>query len=110
MGTMTEYTSRGPTSLQPPEDITGGLFGWGRTMVRNYPLATDALLAAALLGLSPFWLVGSPFADVRAAVVQTALIATVAVRRRQPSIVFLLASAIAFAQWLLGFPLLGDGA
>ena len=110
MGTMTEYTSRGPTSLQPPEDITGGLFGWGRTMVRSYPLATDALLAAALLGLSTFWLAGSPFADVRAAVVQTALIATVAVRRRQPSIVFLLASAIAFAQWLMGFPLLGDGA
>jgi signal transduction histidine kinase len=110
MGTMTEYTSRGPTSLQPPADITGGLFGWGRTMVRSYPLATDALLAAALLGLSTFWLAGSPFADVRAAVVQTALVATVAVRRRQPSIVFLLASAIAFAQWLLGFPLLGDGA
>jgi signal transduction histidine kinase len=110
MGTMTEYTGRGPTSLQPPDDITGGLFGWGRTMVRSYPLATDALLAAALLALSTAWLVKSPFGDVRAGVVQTALIATVVFRRRHPSIVFLIACAIAFVQWLLGFPLLGDGA
>jgi signal transduction histidine kinase len=110
MGTMTEYSSRGPTSLQPPEDITGGLFGWGRTMVRSYPLATDALLAFALLALSTAWLVKSPFADVRAGVVQAALIATVAARRWHPSIVFLIACAIAFVQWLMGFPLLGDGA
>jgi signal transduction histidine kinase len=110
MPAMTEYTSRGATSLQPPEDITGGLFGWGRTMVRSYPLTTDALLAAALLAVSTVWLAGSPFADVRAAVVQTALIATVAARRRRPSIVFLIACAIAFCQWLMGFPLLGDGA
>src|ERR1700691_1624075 len=106
MGTMAEYTSRGPTSLQPPDDITGGLFGWGRTMVRTYPLTTDALLAAALLALSTAWLVKSPFADVRDGVVQTALVATVAVRRWHPSLVFLLACAIAFAQWLMGFPLL----
>ncbi|MGD0700412.1 MAG: sensor histidine kinase [Trebonia sp.] len=110
MGTMTEYTNRGLTSLQPPEDITGGLFGWGRNIVRSYPLATDALLAAALLALSTAWLVRSPFADVRAGLVQTALIATVAVRRRRPSTVFLIACAIAFGQWLMGFPLLGDGA
>jgi signal transduction histidine kinase len=110
MGTMTDYTNRGLTSLQPPEDITRGLFGWGRNMVRSYPMTLDALLAAALLALSTVWLVGSPFADVRAAVVQTALIATVAVRRWCPSVVFLIACAIAFGQWLLGFPLLGDGA
>jgi signal transduction histidine kinase len=110
MPAMTEYTSRGPTSLQPPDDITGGLFGWGRNMVRNYPLATDALLAAALLVLCTAWLVKSPFADLRAGLVQTALIATVAARRWHPSIVFLIACCIAFAQWLMGFPLLGDGA
>jgi signal transduction histidine kinase len=86
------------------------LFGWGRELVRNYPLATDALLAAVLLALSTVWLAGSPFAGVRAGVVQTALIATVAARRSSPSIVFLIACAIAFGQWLLGFPLLGDGA
>jgi len=32
----------------------------------------------------------------------------IAVRRGWPAAVFLLACAIAFAQWLLGFPLLGD--
>ena len=110
MGTMTEYTSRGLTSLQPADEIPGGLFGWGRAIVRSYPLATDALLAAALLALSSVWLAGSPFASARAAVVQTALIATVAARRSRPSVVFLIACAIAFVQWLLGFPLLGDGA
>jgi signal transduction histidine kinase len=110
MGTMTDYTSPGLTSLQPPEDITGGLFGWSRAMVRNYPLATDALLALVLLALSTVWLAGSPFATPRDAVVQTALIATVAARRSWPSVVFLIACAIAFGQWLLGFPLLGDGA
>jgi signal transduction histidine kinase len=110
MGTMTDCTSPGLTSLQPPEDITRGLFGWGRDMVRNYSLATDALLAAALLALSTVWLAGSVFATPRAAVVQTALIATVAARRAHPSVVFLIACAVAFGQWLLGFPLLGDGA
>jgi signal transduction histidine kinase len=110
MGTMTEHTSRGPTSLQPPEDITGGLFGWGRAIVRSYPLTLDALLAAALLAVCTAWLAKSPFASVHAALVQTALIATVAIRRWYPSAVFLIASAIAFGQWLLGVPLLGDGA
>jgi signal transduction histidine kinase len=110
MGMMTDYASPGLTSLQPPEDINRGLFGWSRGMVRRYPLATDALLAAVLLALSTVWLAGSPFASVRAGLVQTALIATVAVRRTQPSVAFLIASAIAFGQWLLGFPLLGDGA
>lgn len=107
MGTMTDYAW---TTLQPPEEITRGLFGRGRVLVRTYPLATDALLAAVLLALSTVWLVGSPFASPRAAIVQTALVATVAVRRAWPSGVFLLACAIAFAQWLLGFPLIGDGA
>jgi signal transduction histidine kinase len=110
MSTIADYTGGGPTSLQPPEDITRGLFEWGRAMVRNYPLATDSLLAAALLALSTVWLAGSPFADVRAGLVQTALVATVAARRSRPSVVFLVACAIAFGQWLLGFPLLGDGA
>ena len=39
---------------------------------------------------------------------QTALIMVLVVRRRHPSVAFLAASAIALAQWLLGFPLLGD--
>ena len=110
MGMMNDLAGPQWTSLQPPEEITGGLFNRGRDIVRTHPLATDALLAAVLLALSTVWLAGSGLASPRAAVVQTALVATVAVRRTRPAGVFLLACAIAFAQWLLGFPLIGDGA
>ena len=78
--------------------------------MRTHPLATDALLAAVLLVVSSVWLAMSGFASYRAAIVQTALIAPLAVRRLYPSAVFLVISAIAFGQWLLGFPLLGDAA
>jgi signal transduction histidine kinase len=110
MGTMTDLPGPQWTSLQPPEEITGGLFSRGRDIARAHPLATDALLAAVLLALSTVWLAGSGFAEPRAAIVQTALVATVAVRRSWPAGVFLVACALAFAQWLLGFPLAGDGA
>ncbi|HTQ91483.1 MAG TPA: hypothetical protein VMK84_18520, partial [Streptosporangiaceae bacterium] len=95
-------------SEQPPDEITRGLFGQGRRLIRTHPLASDALLAAVLLGLCSAWLAWSDFASYRAAIVQTALIATLIFRRRHPSAVFLAASAIAFVQWLLGVPLLGD--
>ena len=78
--------------------------------MRTHPLATDTLLAAVLLAVSSVWLAGSGFASPRAAVVQTALIAPLTVGRLYPSAVFLGISAIAFAQWLFGFPLLGDAA
>jgi signal transduction histidine kinase len=42
--------------------------------------------------------------------VQTVLVAAVAARRAWPSGIFLLVCAVAFGQWLLGFPLIGDGA
>ena len=95
---------------QPPDEISRSLFGRGRRVTRAHPLATDTLLAAVLLAVSSVWLAGSGFAGYRAAVVQTALIAALLVRRRYPATVFLFASAVAFAQWLLGFPLLGDAA
>ena len=95
---------------QPPDEITRGLFGRGRGLMRTHPLATETLLAAVLLAMSSVWLAGSGFASLRAVVVQTALIAPLTVRRLYPSAVFLVTSAIAFAQWLLGFPLLGDAA
>jgi signal transduction histidine kinase len=97
-----------PTLPQPPDELTYGLFSSGRRMVRTRPLVTDALLAAVLLALSSVWLAGSGFASARTAVVQVALIAVIAARRLWPATVFLLTSAIAFGQWLLGFPLLGD--
>jgi signal transduction histidine kinase len=107
---MTEPPGAGRTPLQPPDEITGGLFGRGRHIVRTHPLATDTLLAITLLALSTVWLAGSRMAGVHPAIVQTVLVMTIAARRLWPSAVFLLASAIAFAQWLLGFPLLGDAA
>jgi signal transduction histidine kinase len=61
-----------------------------------------------LLALSTVWLVGSPFAGLYTAISQTALIAVLPVRRVWPSAVFLAACAIAFGQWLLNVPLLGD--
>jgi signal transduction histidine kinase len=110
MAAMTDRASPQWTSLQPPEEITRSLFGRGRDLLRIHPLATDALLAAVLLALSTVWLVGSPFAGPRATVVQTVLVAAVAARRAWPSGIFLLVCAVAFGQWLLGFPLIGDGA
>jgi signal transduction histidine kinase len=98
------------TAQQPPDDITRGLFSSGRRMVRTHPLATDALLAAVLLALSTEWLAGSGFASLRSVLIQTVLIAAVVVRRIWPASVFLFTSALAFGQWLLGFPLLGDAA
>jgi signal transduction histidine kinase len=98
------------TGELPPDEISRGLFGRGLQLMRTHPLATDALLAAVLLVLSSVWLASSGFASYRTAVVQTALILPLTVRRVYPSAVFLVISAIAFAQWLLGFPLLGDAA
>src|SRR5580692_6644910 len=95
---------------QPPDEISRSLFGRGRGLMRTHPLATDTLLAAVLLAVSSVWLAGSGFASFRAAIVQTALIAPLPVRRLYPSAVFVVISAIAFGQWLLGFPLLGDAA
>jgi signal transduction histidine kinase len=110
MATMTDRASPHWTSLQPPEEITRSLFGRGRDVVRTHPLATDALLAAVLLALSTVWLAGSAYAGPRATIVQTVLVAAVAARRAWPSGTFLLVCAVAFGQWLLGFPLIGDGA
>jgi len=95
-------------ALQPPDEITRGLFGRGRSVARTYPLGADALVAALLLAPSTLWLVQSPFDTQRALIVQTALVLLLAARRRWPDLVFLLMSAIAFVQWLLGVPLLGD--
>jgi signal transduction histidine kinase len=93
---------------QPPDEISRGLFGQSRRLTRTHPLATDTLLVGMLLALCSLWLSWSHFASSRAFIVQTALIMVLIVRRRYPAAVFLAASAVALAQWLLGFPLLGD--
>ena len=98
------------TTLQPPDEITRSLFVRGRRVARAHPLALDTLAAAVLLAVCTVWLAGSPFASLRAGLVQAALIAVIAARRVWPAPVFVAACAIAFGQWLLGFPLLGDAA
>jgi signal transduction histidine kinase len=113
LSTLTEFTGRqrtgpqrtGPqrTGLQPPDEITRGLFGRSRQLAQTHRVAADALGAGALLALSTVWLVGSPFAAP-----DTALIALLAVRRVWPTAVFLAGCAIAFAQWLIDVPLVGD--
>ena len=101
-------TPRLECTQQPPDEIIHGLFSRGRRLVRTHPLATDSLLAAVILGMCTEWLAGSGFLSLRTVIVQTLLIAPIAVRRIWPAEVFLLTSALAFGQWLLGFPLLGD--
>ena len=101
---MTELSS----GLQPPDEITYSLFGQGRRLAHAHPLVVDALIAAALLVVCTVWLLQSDWDSLRAGLVQTGLIAVIAVRRVWPTAVFLVACAIGFAQWLLGFPLLGD--
>jgi hypothetical protein len=96
-GVMAEFPALRRTVLQSPEDIGRSLFGRGRQVVRAHPVATDALLAVVLLIASTAWLAGSRFAGLQAALVQTALLAPVAVRRACPSTAFLLTCAIAFA-------------
>jgi signal transduction histidine kinase len=98
------------TTLQPPDEITRSLFVRGRRVARTHPLALDVLAAAALLFVCSVWLVKSPFDRPQAWLVQVALITVIAVRRVWPTPVFLAVGAIAFAQWLLGFPLLADAA
>jgi signal transduction histidine kinase len=93
--------------LQPPDEITRSLFGQGRRIAHAHPLTIDALVAAVLLAVCTAWLAQSDF-GLRAGLVQAALIGVIAVRRIWPVAVFLVACVIGFAQWLLGFPLLGD--
>ena len=105
---MTEPPGMQRTTLQPPDEITYGLFGRGRYLVRTHPLVTDTLLASVLLVVCSMWLATSKFGHWHAALLQTALILALAVRRLWPSSVFLFMCALAFVQWLFLPPLLGD--
>jgi signal transduction histidine kinase len=103
-----QVPSQDQSAPRPPEDIARSLFVIGRRVSRRHPLLADTLLALAILAFATLWLSRSPFASPRAALVQAALIAPVAVRRVRPTSVFACLCAIALAQWLLGFPLIGD--
>ena len=49
----------------PPDEISRGLFGQSRRLIRTHPLATDTLLVAMLLALCSLWLAWSHFASSR---------------------------------------------
>jgi signal transduction histidine kinase len=108
LSTLTEFIGLQRTELQPPDEITRGLFGRSIRLALTHRVAADGLAAAVLLALSTVWLVGSPFARPDTALIQAALIAPLAFRRVWPTAVFLAVCAIAFGQWLLNVPLLGD--
>jgi len=108
LSTLTEFIGLQRTELAPSDEISRGLFGRGIRLALTHRFAADTLAAAVLLALSTVWLVGTPFARVDTALVQAALIAPLVVRRIWPTAVFLAVCAIAFGQWLLDVPLLGD--
>jgi signal transduction histidine kinase len=108
LSTLTEFIGLQRTQLQPPDEITHGVFGRSIRLALAHRVAADGLAAAVLLALSTVWLVGSPFARPDTALIQAALIAPLVLRRVWPTAVFLAVSAIAFAQWLLNVPLLAD--
>jgi signal transduction histidine kinase len=106
--TMIDASPFAPDPDPVAEEVARGLFGTGRRMVRTHPLVTDALLAAALLAVSTAWLAGSRFAGAQAVALQCALVLPLALRRMYPSAVFVITCTVAFLQWSIGDPLLGD--
>src|ERR1700722_5247339 len=110
LSTLTEFIGLQRTELQPPDEISRGLFGRSIRLALTHRVAADALAAAVLLALSTVWLAGSPFARLDTALIQTAMIGLLAFRRVWPSAGFLAVSAVAFGQGLVNTPLLGDGA
>ncbi len=110
MSTVVDTAGPGPGSLRSATEIGGGLFGVGRRLVHAHAVATDALTAVGLLALSTLWLAFSPFAGVGTALVQGGLIVPLIWRRSHPTATFLVVSAVALAQWVLGYRLIGDAA
>jgi signal transduction histidine kinase len=91
-----------------PTEVDGRLFGAARRVVHTHARATDALMAGVLLALSTLWLTLSPIAGVATALVQCALIVPLVWRRSHPTTTFVVVSAVALAQWLLSYRLIGD--
>jgi signal transduction histidine kinase len=93
---------------QPAADGRRRLFEDLRWLVHSRPLATDAFMAAVVLGLSTLWLGWTGTADWQRAVVQLAVIAPLVWRRSFPSAVFGVIAVIGLGQWVLGYRLVGD--
>ena len=107
MSTFTDVSSsRG--SLHPPLPASRGLFGAARRVLNDHPLVTDGVAASGLLLLSTLWLVLSPFAGVKTATFQIALVVPLVWRRSHPAIVFLVIAVVALLEWVFGSPLVAD--
>lgn len=100
----------GPADTADAAEPDHGFFGAARRLANGHPLTTDAFLACALLLASTCWLVFSPFADLRNGLFQTVLIVPLAWRRSEPTAVFLVVALVGLVQWLVGPPLVADGA
>jgi signal transduction histidine kinase len=96
--------------LAPPSEASQGFFGTTRRLVQEHPAATDAALAGGLLVVCTAWLVASPFAGLRPALVQVALITPLVWRRRFPVAVFVVIAVVGMFQWIFGPPLVADAA
>lgn len=110
MRTAAGSASSGSASWRPPAPTRRRLFESLRWIVHTRVLATDALLAATLLALSSAWLVWSRSFGWDKAFVQLVLVCPLVWRRVHPSAVFVVMSAVAVAQWVLGYRLVGDAA
>jgi signal transduction histidine kinase len=94
--------------VRPSANARRPLFENFRQIVHSHVLATDALMASGLLALCTGWLVWSHSFDWAKALVQLGVIAPLVWRRSNPTAVFCIISVIAFAQWALGYKLIGD--
>lgn len=92
----------------PVNGVSGGFFESSRSVLRAYPLATDALMTAMLLFLSTVWLLGFPAWGIESVLLQCGLVIPLVARRARPTEVFLLICAVAFVQWILGYQLIAD--
>ncbi len=87
-----------------------GFFVTARRLANGHPLLIDTLLASALLLASTLWLVVSPFAGLKAGLLQAALIVPLCWRRSYPTAVFVVVVIVGLIQWLVGPPVLADAA
>ncbi len=94
--------------LPPAGEQRRPLFENLRRIVHSHALLTDALMAAGLLALSTGWLAWTHLINWERALVQLAVVAPLVWRRTNPTAVFFIMSLIAFAQWALGYKLIGD--
>ena len=101
---------RGRTADGRPDRQDDGswrVWQWLRAVDRRYSLVVDLVLAAGLFVLCSGWVVARH--DTHPSLLlAAALIFPLVLRRRAPMTIFLVIAAVAFVQWLVTGPALGD--